>query len=209
MILSIYKPKGITSYDVIRQLKKKYPGEKIGHGGTLDPLAEGVLIIGIGREGTRKLQHVLKGTKKSYEATIVLGKTSLTDDAEGPIVDTNEPFNIPTEKEILNTFSSFEGEISQTPPQYSAVKIDGVPAYKRARRGEQFELKPKLVTIHSINLLKYDFPEVYIEVAGESGVYIRSLARDIGMKLKTGAYITSLIRTSVGSFHRNDSLHLS
>lgn len=209
MIISVYKPKGITSYDVIRKLKSDYPGEKIGHGGTLDPLAEGVLIVGIGREGTRQLQTVLKGTNKTYEACIELGKTSQTDDAEGPIVKLEHPYDIPTRQDIQNILSTFEGEISQTPPRYSAVKIDGIPAYKRARRGEQFELKPKKINIESITLLEYDFPFLTIEVVSGSGVYIRSLARDIGIKLQTGAYILSLIRTAVGSFTQNDAIILS
>jgi len=209
MIISVYKPKGITSYDVIRKLKEKYPREKIGHGGTLDPLAEGVLVVGIGREGTRQLQIILKGTKKTYEATIELGKTSLTDDSEGPIINTNNSHIVPTEQELIAVLSSFKGKTLQTPPKYSAVKINGVPAYKRARRGEQFVLQPKNVIIHSIKLLKYDFPHVQIEVACESGVYIRSLARDVGTKLKIGAYVSSLIRTAVGSYTRNDSINLS
>jgi len=209
MIISVYKPKGITSYDVIRKLKEKYPREKIGHGGTLDPLAEGVLVVGIGRESTRKLQIILKGTKKTYEATIELGKTSLTDDSEGPIINTNNSHIVPTEQELIAVLSSFKGTTLQTPPKYSAVKINGVPAYKRARRGEQFVLQPKNVIIHSIKLLKYDFPHVQIEVACESGVYIRSLARDVGTKLKIGAYVSSLIRTAVGSYTRNDSINLS
>ena len=209
MIISVYKPKGITSYDVIRKLKEKYPREKIGHGGTLDPLAEGVLVVGIGREGTRQLQIILKGTKKTYEATIELGKTSLTDDSEGPIINTNNSHIVPTEQELIAVLSSFKGTTLQTPPKYSAVKINGVPAYKRARRGEQFVLQPKNIIIHSIKLLKYDFPHVQIEVACESGVYIRSLARDVGTKLKIGAYVSSLIRTAVGSYTRNDSINLS
>ena len=209
MIISVYKPKGITSYDVIRKLKEKYPREKIGHGGTLDPLAEGVLVVGIGRESTRKLQIILKGTKKTYEATIELGKTSLTDDSEGPIINTNNSHIVPTEQELIAVLSSFKGTTLQTPPKYSAVKINGVPAYKRARRGEQFVLQPKNIIIHSIKLLKYDFPHVQIEVACESGVYIRSLARDVGTKLKVGAYVSSLIRTAVGSYTRNDSINLS
>ncbi|PIZ62984.1 tRNA pseudouridine(55) synthase TruB [Candidatus Roizmanbacteria bacterium CG_4_10_14_0_2_um_filter_39_13] len=209
MIISVYKPKGITSYDVIRKLKEKYPREKIGHGGTLDPLAEGVLVVGIGREGTRQLQIILKGTKKTYEATIELGKTSLTDDSEGPIINTNNSHIVPTEQELIAVLSSFKGTTLQTPPKYSAVKINGVPAYKRARRGEQFVLQPKNIIIHSIKLLKYDFPHVQIEVACESGVYIRSLARDVGTKLKVGAYVSSLIRTAVGSYTRNDSINLS
>jgi len=189
-------------------LKKKYPGKKIGHGGTLDPLAEGVLVVGIGREGTRQLHTVLKGTNKTYIATIELGKTSETDDAEGPITQMIQPYDIPSLEDIQSVLSTFEGSILQIPPQYSAVKIDGVPAYKRARRGEQFTLKPKQVTINSIRLLKYEFPVISFKVVSGSGVYIRSLARDIGVKLKTGAYVTSLVRTAVGSYDQNEAIHI-
>lgn len=206
MIIPVYKPTGMSSYDVIRKLKNKYPGEKIGHGGTLDPLAEGVLVIGIGKEDTKRLHEVLNGAKKTYETTIKLGEVSETDDAEGPI----RPYKglprqsgvapIPNKKDVVTTLKSFTGEIDQIPPRYSAVKINGTPAYKRARRGERFTLAPKQVTIDSIDLIEYHYPLLTLRVVTGPGVYVRSLARDIGEKLSTGGYITQLVRTAVGSY---------
>lgn len=203
-IFAVYKPKGISSYDVIRKLKKKYQGERIGHGGTLDPLAEGVLVIGVGRAATKKLSFVLKDADKEYVATIELGGVSETDDSEGPVASVKR--KVSSEKlnatQIQRALRTFVGEIKQVPPKYSAAKIRGVSAYKRARRGEEFSLKPKKVTIRKIELLTYAFPILKIWVVCGSGVYIRALARDIGEKLKTGGYLKSLVRTRVGEYTR-------
>ncbi len=207
MIKAFYKPKGISSYDLIRKLKSKYSGQKIGHGGTLDPLAEGVLVIGIGREGTRNLHNVLKGTDKVYEATIELGKVSETDDEEGPIVTTG-PQEKPTKEKLLSVLESFRGESDQTPPRYSAIKIDGVPAYKRARKGEQFILPSKKVTVTELALLTYQYPILTVRMTVTSGFYVRSFARDFGEKLGTGAYLTSLVRTAVGTYTVDQAEHL-
>lgn len=198
-VFAVYKPKGKTSYDVVRQLKKKYPDEKIGHGGTLDPLAEGVLVVGVGRQATKNLGTILKNTKKVYRAEIELGKTSETDDAEGSITPI-ENINKPTREKLKKVLNSFIGNIQQAPPRYSAIKIKGVPAYKRVRKGEKFSIPVKQVTIHNIRLIDYTYPIFKIEVICGSGVYIRSLARDIGKKLKTGAYLKNLIRTAVGKY---------
>lgn len=207
MIKPFYKPVGMSSYDVIRHIKKKYPGQKIGHGGTLDPLAEGVLVIAIGRDGTKKLQEVLKGTNKSYIATIELGAVSETDDSEGPIVTTG-PQKKPTHERIQEILNAFRGETMQTPPKYSAIKIDGVPAYKRARRGETFTLPQKKVTIYEMKLISYNYPQLTVEMTVSSGFYVRSFARDFGEKLTTGAYMSALLRTAVGSFKIDDAEHL-
>jgi len=199
-IFSVWKPVGISSYDVIRKLKSQYPGQKIGHGGTLDPLAEGILVIGVG-EGTKQLQSVLKNSQKVYEATIELGKVSETDDAEGPISESAEEGDQPIKQAIISVLKEFTGVIDQVPPRYAAVKISGVPAYKRARRSEQFQLEAKKVTINEIIVNDYEYPILKITVTCGSGVYIRALARDIGAKLGTGAYLSHLKRTRVGDFH--------
>jgi len=199
MIKAFYKPKGIPSYDLIRQLKAKYQGQKIGHGGTLDPMAEGVLVIAIGREGTKKLHTVLKDTEKVYEATIELGKVSETDDEEGPIVTTG-PREQPTKERLLHALESFKDEKEQIPPRYSAVKIDGIPAYKRARRGESFTLPSKKVSVMEVELLKYRFPLLTVRLKVSSGFYVRSFARDLGEKVGTGGYLASLLRTAVGQY---------
>ena len=212
--MAIYKPFGITSYDVIRVLKKSFPGEKIGHGGTLDPRAEGVLVVAVGRDATKQLHTVLNGTDKEYEATIELGKVSETDDAEGPITDYSElqqavARSKPTLEDIKMALSSFVGDIQQIPPQYSAVKVKGMSAYARARKGEKVVLEPKTVHIFVIDIESYEYPVVKIRVVCGSGVYIRSLARDLGSKLRTGAYLTGLVRTRVGTFLAADSLKMS
>ncbi len=204
MIKAFYKPKGISSYDLIRKLKSKFKGQKIGHGGTLDPLADGVLVIGIGKEGTRKLHDVLKGTDKTYEATIELGKVSETDDAEGPIVTTG-PTAKPAKDTIHKALHSFEGKTEQIPPRYSAIKIDGIPAYKRARKGEQFTLPGKTVEVKQLKLLSYQYPILQVSITVSSGFYVRSFARDLGNLLGTGAYLVSLTRTAVGAYTLKDA----
>ena len=201
MIFAVYKPRGISSYDVIRKLKMEYPRRtKIGHGGTLDPLAEGVLVVGVGRESTKKLQAVLKDSTKEYIAGIELGRTSETDDAEGPLHITEQLPPEPTKQDIAHVLQSFVGKIEQTPPKYSAIKIAGMAAYKRARLGEELHLQPKSVYIHALEILDYTYPVLEIRVECGSGVYIRSLARDIGTTLGTGAYLIKLVRTRVGEF---------
>ncbi len=209
-ILSIYKPLGITSYDVIRVLKRYFPGEKIGHGGTLDPLAEGVLVVAVGREATKQLHSVLNGTQKEYKARIELGKVSETDDAEGPISSYSDTTTelIPTQSELESALKHFIGNITQTPPMYSAVKVNGMTAYRRARKGENVELAPKQVHIENITLISYQYPHVEISVSCGSGVYIRALARDLGTFMKTGAYLTGLKRTRVGDFTSDKALEL-
>ncbi len=208
MIIAVNKPKGVSSYDVIRKLKKNYPGKKIGHGGTLDPLATGVLVVAIGRQDTKQLSKILKDSRKIYEATIRLGAFSETDDLEGPIqeIDVNKK---PSLLQIKNVLQEFTGKIKQFPPKYSAIKINGVPAYKRARRGENFKIKSKDVIVHDIKLLEYNYPFLKIKVETGSGVYIRSLARDIGKKLKTGAYLHELKRVSVGKFKIKEAKNIS
>ena len=225
MIFPVYKPKGITSFDVIRKLKSEYlRGTKIGHGGTLDPLAEGVLVIGIGRESTRALHDVLRNTTKEYVAEIELGKVSETDDSEGPIspyvgsradltaikvskrkptyfsLDIDDAAVKPSAEDVHHVLDTFIGDIEQLPPQFSAIKVAGQTAYKRARKGEKVTLQPRTVHLDKIELQSYTYPILKIRVVCGSGVYIRSLARDIGSKLGTGAYLKSLVRTRVGEY---------
>lgn len=202
MIISVYKPVGITSHDVVRIYKQQYPGEKVGHGGALDPLAEGVLIIAIGREDTKKLHAILNNATKIYQAVIELGSISETDDAQGPIQPTPHMPSIEaiTPETIHKILMSFQGTIEQIPPTYSAIKIKGKPAYKRVRAGEQLKLLPRQVIIHKIQLIDYIYPHLTLKVHTGAGVYIRSLARDIGNRLQTGAYLKKLIRQQVGPY---------
>jgi tRNA pseudouridine55 synthase len=198
-IIPIFKPTGCTSYDVIRQIKKKSEEKKIGHGGTLDPFAEGVLVVAIGREATKKLAIILNHTLKTYEATIVLGATSTTDDPEGEIrqlVDIGGRSSLSIET-VEICVKDFVGEILQTPPVYSAVKIQGIPAYKRTRLGEKLVLEPKKVFVKEIKILEYSYPELKIELTCGSGFYVRALARDLGEKLGVGGYLKTLKRTRI------------
>jgi tRNA pseudouridine55 synthase len=197
-IFAVYKPKGWSSYDVIRQLKRETGEKKIGHGGTLDPFAEGVLVVGIGREGTKQLGIILKNTLKTYQGTIVFGAGSTTDDPEG-VITREENFVMPSKEAIEEACKKFVGEIWQTPPIYSAVKLQGQPAYKRARRGEEIKLQPKQVLVNEIKIIDYAPPQLKIEVTCGSGVYIRALARDIAESLGTKGYLEELVRTRIWS----------
>ena len=206
-IISVWKPSGPTSHDIIDTLRI-IPGVKpIGHAGTLDPLAEGVLVIAIGRDFTRQLKHFTT-EEKTYEAEIMLGAESDTNDDGGTkkYIDVSRHPSLST---VKNVVSSFVGNIEQAPPIYSAIKIRGRRSYHLARLGQSAIMKPRPVFIRSIILKKYNWPIVEIELTTGSGVYIRAIARDIGRKLETGAYLMKLIRTKVGNFNRENSYFLN
>ena len=271
---NIYKPRGVTSFDMVRKIKWMTGEKKVGHAGTLDPLAEGVLVVGIGRESTKKLRFVLEKDKE-YIAEIKLGMNSETDDEEGiktllhKMQNTNsnpayagqetqtnsksQDTNLqiqdecelqkviwPSLKEIEKVLETFIGDIVQVSPAYSAVKIGGERAYKKARRGEKFTQPPRVVTIKEIEILNYQlkkfdeikqvsnsslgensekdhkkndknipagkYPVLKIKCVVGSGTYIRSLAREIGKKLKTDGYLTSLTRTRIGNYKIEDAV---
>ena len=197
-IFGVYKPKGITSHDVVGIVRKKTGVKRVGHGGTLDPLAEGVLVIAVGRENTKKLNEYVKG-EKEYIAEIFLGANSTTEDAQGEKEIVNVKI-IPTKDKIDKMIKLFIGKIQQTPPLYSSKKIAGKPAHRRMRKGETVEMKSREVWIKNIEVLSFEFPIIKLKVTTGPGVYIRSLAHDIGEKLNTGGYLKSLIRTRVGEF---------
>ncbi|QQG49614.1 MAG: tRNA pseudouridine(55) synthase TruB [Candidatus Berkelbacteria bacterium] len=203
-LFAIYKPKGPSSHDVLYPLKRKYKGEKVGHAGTLDPLASGVLVVAVGRQATKKL-HLAEFSEKEYVTTIKLGAYSTTDDDEGGKEDiaVSEAPSLDTVKRAVR---SFVGQISQVPPQFSAVKKAGQPAYKGARRGERVELAPRPVEVKGIDIIEYNWPLLKLRVVTGRGVYIRSLARDIGKALKTGGFVLELERTRVGNFRREDAI---
>lgn len=197
-IFGIHKPVGPTSHDIIAQLRKKTGIKKIGHAGTLDPLASGVLVVAIGREFTKQLDELVQ-KEKEYVAKIKFGFTSTTDDEEGD----KEEIKVtkqPTQDDIIKAVNKFIGDIKQMPPVYSSVKVGGRPAHRRVRKGEQVKLGERQVFIKSIEILGYDWPYLEVRVICGPGVYIRSLARDIGSELKVGGYLTSLVRTRVGEF---------
>lgn len=194
-VLVIDKAKGPTSHDVVASLRRILQLRRIGHCGTLDPLASGVLVMCLGRY--TRLNKWLSNVDKDYEATICLGATSETGDAQGPIRQ-ESGFVTPVIDDITNQLQDFCGEIDQVPPAYSAVKVGGVRSYKRARRGEDVELQARRIKIHSIELLRYNFPQLLVRISCSSGTYIRSLAADLGSALGTGAYLADLRRLRVG-----------
>ena len=204
--LNVYKEKGITSFDVIHKLRKILNIKKIGHSGTLDPLAQGVLQIAVG-DATRLLEYL--DNDKEYIAEIKFGYNSTTDDDEGEKEFIKKPDF--TEKELQYTLNEFNGKISQIPPKYSAIKIDGQKLCDLARKNKQIpEIKPRDVEIYSIKLINFQAPDcAKIKVNCSKGTYIRSLARDIGEKLNCGAYLTNLTRTKAGNFHIENSQKLS
>jgi tRNA pseudouridine55 synthase len=205
--LLVDKPEGMTSHDVVDYLRKITKIKKIGHAGTLDPIATGLLILGIGREATKKLNEFQK-LDKEYIAKIKLGVKSDTFDKEGKIEKVQFE-KIPKREEIEEVLKSFCGEILQTPPPYSAKKIKGKKAYELARKGLKVELSPVKVKIYQIEILNYSFPYLEIKVSCSSGTYIRSLANDIGEKLKVGGLIEELRRTKIGNFKVENAQKLS
>ena len=207
MLLNVRKPSGITSHDAVNYIRRLTGEARVGHGGTLDPFAEGVLVIGVGRESTRKLHQILKGTDKEYVATLRLGQISTTNDPEGEIkgVASDEEIKFLTDEKIRKTLQDFTGEIEQAPPIYSALKIKGTPAYKLARRGQTPDLPKRTITIRALELLEFKPPLLKIRAVVSAGTYIRSLAEDIGQALGVGAYLQELVRTRVGEFKIEDS----
>lgn len=201
-IILFNKPKGKTSAEITNYFKK-LTKKKIGHGGTLDRLAEGLLIIGIG-EGTKELTKFLKESSKTYIAEIVLGAVSDTYDADGKIVKTGKP--ISEISEIEKILKSFVGEIEQTPPPYSAIKIKGKRASDLMREGKSVELKARKVKIHNIHFLGFKENILKIETEVSSGTYIRSLVHDLGEKLGCGAYLNNLIRTKINEYTLEEAL---
>jgi tRNA pseudouridine55 synthase len=201
-ILLIDKPSGWTSFDVVAKIRgiiKRETGQKkpkIGHTGTLDPLATGLMIVVLGTY-TKRAEEFSK-LDKTYEVTMRLGLTSTTADDEGEKSSVSD--HVPAHEEIEGALKQFVGEIMQTPPAFSAMKVNGQRAYKLARAGKEVKLEPRQVTIYSLELDDYTYPEVKCTARVSSGTYIRSLTEDIGQKLSTGAYMSALRRTRVGTF---------
>ena len=208
-IILIDKPDSMSSFGVVARVRRKLRDEqgkkvKVGHTGTLDPFATGLMIILAGK-ATKKSNEFLK-KDKVYEATVYLGKTSTTGDIEGEI--TNASDKKPTFDEVKKACEKFVGEIDQTVPVFSAVKINGERAYKLARKGKEVEMPTRKVTIFSIEVLDYAYPELKIRTHVSSGTYIRTLGEDIGKELDTGAYLTALRRTKIADYDVADALKL-
>jgi len=191
------KPAGLTSHDVVARLRRILRTRKVGHAGTLDPMATGVLVCGVGR-GTKLLGHLALDTK-AYTATIRLGATTTTDDAEGETVTETDPSAV-TDEAIAAGIATLTGPILQVPSSVSAIKVDGRRAYARVRAGEQVVLPPRPVTVSAFTLLARRGADLDVAVECSSGTYVRALARDLGATLRVGGHLTALRRTRVGPF---------
>lgn len=194
---NIDKPTGISSHDVVNRLRRLTGIRRIGHAGTLDPLATGVMLLGVGR-GTRLIEYLV-GQPKWYRATIRLGQETDSYDADGAVV-AERPFSHITLPQIEAALAQFVGDLEQLPPMYSAIKKDGQPLYKLARQGIEIERKPRAVTIFEASLIDWSPPLLTVDVHCSSGTYIRSLAFDMGRVLECGGHIAALRRTAVGEF---------
>lgn len=196
-LVVVDKPAGWTSHDVVAKLRGLAGTRRVGHAGTLDPMATGVLVVGVG-QATRLLGH-LALSDKDYDATIRLGVATTTDDAEGEVTERRDAGSV-SDEEIAAVMRSLTGEISQIPSAVSAIKVDGVRAYKRVRDGETVELKPRRVRVERFDLASRAGDDLDVHVSCSTGTYVRALARDVGTALEVGAHLTRLRRTRVGSF---------
>ena len=196
-LLNIDKPAGITSRDVVNRVQRVVRPIKCGHAGTLDPLATGVLVVGLG-QATRLVEYVQR-LPKTYLATFLLGRSSDTEDTTGKVLEVANP-SVPSPEQLAAALPRFIGNIEQLPPAYSALKVDGKRAYALARRGEAVELQPRLIDVHRIEIVAYDYPQLTLLIHCGSGTYIRSLGRDIARSVATEAVMSALIRQAIGPF---------
>lgn len=200
----IDKPSGMTSHDVVAKLRKKFATKRVGHAGTLDPMATGVLVVGI-NNATKFLQYITEG-KKRYLATIRLGQSTTTDDREGDIIESRDCGSV-SDEAIRDSLSSQVGTIMQKPSKVSAIKIAGERAYDLVRQGKDVDIPAREVTIHSLEILsinRNEFLDIDIDVECSAGTYIRSIARDLGEALGVGGHLTKLRRTVVAPFYERD-----
>lgn len=203
--LNVYKPVGMTSHDVVSKLRKLINIKQIGHTGTLDPFAEGVLPVCIGK-ATRLIEFL--EDDKEYLATVQFGVSTTTYDREGEVIYTSDKKLV--SEDVKNALKAFEGEISQLPPIYSAIKVKGKKLYEYARSGQEVEIKPRKVTIENIELKSFDekLQQAEILIKCSKGTYIRSIANDLGQKLECGAHLIKLVRTQAGRFRIENSVNL-
>lgn len=204
-VLVVDKPVGMTSHDVVQVIRQGTGLRRAGHTGTLDPRASGVLVILVGP--AVRLSEFVSASDKRYQAIIRLGSTTDTFDADGKITSSTQAVNI-TEEQFEKVLKTFIGEIEQTPPPYSAVKVQGKKAYELARQGEEVDLAPRKITVYHLEVLEWAPPEVVIDVHCSSGTYVRSLANDLGKALGCGAYLVGLRRTKSGRFSLRDAVPL-
>lgn len=205
-LLNINKPSGVTSRDVVNRVQHLIRPVKVGHAGTLDPLATGVLVVCLG-PATRLVEYVQR-MKKSYRGTFLLGSESKTEDVEGDVtLLTNAP--IPSQHEVEAALQEFVGRIEQRPPAYSALKVKGQRAYALARNGKTVHLTSRPVEVHELCLVAYEYPTLILDVCCGSGTYIRSLGRDVAQRLGTGAVMSALERTAIGPFSLDSAVDIA
>lgn len=208
-VLVINKPQGMTSHDVVAIVRKKFGTRKVGHAGTLDPMATGVLVLGL-NNATRLLDFIVAGNKE-YEATVRLGQSTVTDDKEGEVLATGPASHL-NDSQILEAFAKYVGKFAQLPAKVSAKKVDGKRAHNLVRAGIDFELKPKEVEVFDLQVLNIkrteQFVDVDIKVRCSAGTYIRSIARDTGDDLEVGGHLTALHRTNVEPFDISQAQNL-
>lgn len=203
----VNKPCGPTSHTVVNQLRRITGIKKIGHAGTLDPFASGLLIVAIGREATRQISKFVK-LDKEYLATLRLGSISDTYDRKGIII-SNDECQMSNKEKVVEVLDKFRGRQEQVPPMFSAKKIQGKRLYELARQGVEVEREPAEIEIKELEIIEYDYPKLIIRVACSSGTYVRSLAHDIGQVLGCGAYLEELERTAIGKFSLSGAIKLS
>lgn len=204
-VLLIDKPDGITSHDVVDRVRRKLRMKRIGHAGTLDPNATGLMIVLVGK--ATKLSQYLMGLDKVYEGVISLGVATDTQDAEGDVIEEHEVPEL-SEEQIREQLQSFVGDQYQTPPMFSAKKVDGVPLYKLARKGKTIEREPRFVRVSRFDLDAWASPDIEFTVECSKGTYIRTLAHDLGQKIGCGAYLKDLRRIEIDRFEIEDSIEL-
>lgn len=204
-VLAINKPSGMTSHDVVLAVRRMLKEKRVGHTGTLDPLATGLLVLCIGK--ATRIARYLEAGEKEYKAAMQLGIVTDTQDSEGRILERKTYAPLGREA-IAGLMGRFTGCIMQEPPAFSAIKVSGVPSYKLAREGKAKPLAPRSVTISRIDLIEYDDPFIRLNVRCSKGVYIRTLCADIGQALGTGAHLTALVRTRSGCFHLDNAVTL-
>ena len=204
-VLLLNKPVDYTSRDLVNKMSKKFNERKAGHTGTLDPFATGLMLLTFGK--ATKISTYLEAIEKTYVAELTLGITTSSLDTEGEVIEIKE-VNLPSREKLDEIFNSFVGEIDQIPPMHSAIKVDGEPLYKKARRGEIIERKPRKVTIHDIKILSITNNKILFEVTCSKGTYIRTLGKDIADKIGCGGHLTLLTRTRIGSFKLKDAKNI-
>ena len=204
-LLNINKPAGITSHDVVDRVRRLLGQKRVGHAGTLDPAATGILLVCAG-QATRLVEYLVPGIK-TYQGAIVLGRSTDTYDREGETTGEAETTHL-ERRMVESAMADFTGEIEQVPPAYSAIKRDGVPAYKLARKGKSVDLPARRIRIDSFELLEWQCPRLDFRIVCQAGTYVRSIAHDLGAALETGGYLESLSRTASGSWKIEDSATL-